>query len=555
MPADCYLFGEFTVDLSRASLLHAGTQVPLRPKSFDLLCYLLQRAGRLAGKDELLSAIWPEVVVTEDSLTRCVSEVRAAIGDGHQQLIKTVPKRGYVFTATVRELDSAADSAPPSAPEAPSSILRSWAPFGVASVALAIIAAASFAAFHRGSADPPRLSIVVLPFASLGADPKQAYIADVVTDDLTSAMARLRGATVISASSAFAFKGKPVELRELGDELKVRYALQGAVHRRGAGISISARLTDARSGQSLWSDQFEINRADLSSAQDDIVVRIANALDAELVVVESKRSIRRSAATLDAEDLAMQCDDASSLQQGESGAPSYELCERALQLDPGNVRALVRLALYYADRVERVQSPDPQADLARASDWAARALAVDPRYYGAHCASAVVLAAEHWVREAVAAAERCRSLNPSHARAYRILATLHFFLGEPEKTLAFAERGMRLSPRDVQIAAFLLFKGWGYFMMGNEEEALVWMRKAAAASPDSPSILAPLASVLALTGREAEARAMLAHYLSLKRTRTRTISQWDHRPDGNPMFLRLEERFKSGLRKAGMPER
>ncbi len=113
---------------------------------------------------------------------------------------------------------------------------------------------------------------------------------------------------------------------------------------------------------------------------------------------------------------------------------------------------------------------------------------------------------------------------------------------------------MRLSPRDHQMAAFLLFKGWGHFMPGQDAEALTWLRQAAAASPDSPSILAPLVSVLALTAHDEEAQAMLARYLSLKRTRSRTLAQWDRQPDSNPAFAQFAERFKSGLRRAGMPE-
>jgi len=210
--------------------------------------------------------------------------------------------------------------------------------------------------------------------------------------------------------------------------------------------------------------------------------------------------------------------------------------------------------LYYGDRVERLQSPDAKADLALARSWIDRALAIAPRYYAAHCANAVVLGGEHRVRDAIAEAERCREINPSHARAYRMLATFHFFMAEPDRTLQYAQEGLHLSPRDFQTASFLLFMGWGHFMKGQDEEALVWMRKAAAASPDSPSILAPYSAVLALTGHMEESRATMERYLSLKRARTKSIARWDHLPDDNPAFRAFSERFKDGLRKAGMPE-
>ncbi len=178
-----------------------------------------------------------------------------------------------------------------------------------------------------------------------------------------------------------------------------------------------------------------------------------------------------------------------------------------------------------------------------------------PGYDAVHCAHAVVLSAEGRVPEAIVAAGRCVELNPSNAYGYRILAALHFFLVEPERTLAHVDKGMRLSPRDPQLAGFMLFKGWALLQLQRDEEALVWLRKAAATSIDSPSILAPLIATLALTGRDEEARATLVRYLSLSSARNRTIAQWDAQPARNAAFRRFSERFKDGLRRAGMPER
>jgi tetratricopeptide (TPR) repeat protein len=165
-----------------------------------------------------------------------------------------------------------------------------------------------------------------------------------------------------------------------------------------------------------------------------------------------------------------------------------------------------------------------------------------------------VLEGQHRVLDGVAEAERCLALNPTYAGAYRNLALLHFFLAQPEKILEYADRGIRLSPRDPQTSTFLLMKGWAHMMLEQDEEGLVWFRRAAAASPPNPTMIAGLASELALTGRDAEARATLAQYLALEATRTRTIAQWDYIPDDNAGFMKFHLRFKSGLRKAGMPE-
>ena len=564
MSADAYRFADFTVDVVRARVLHGASEIALRPKSFALLHYLVSHADRLISKEELLATLWPHQVVTEDSLTRCVSEVRAALGDSAQQLIRTIARRGYVFAAPVTTCPEAVDNAASTdaagavAAELAPRCRPRWRRWPTIGLVLAFAATIAAAAWHLAprmqTAMPPRMTLVVLPFVNLGGDPAQAYFADGVTDDLTVALSRIHGATVIAAGTSFAFKGSTVDPKAIGRELNVRYILQGTVLRRDDGLRITTRLVDTGTAEALWSDQFDTGRGGQAQAQDEIVVRLASALDFALVRVESNRSSRHTPANLDAEDLAMQCVAASFVNQGESGPPSYELCERALQLDPQNTRALVRLATYHGERVERLQSPDPAVDLARARAWVDRAIAIDPEFELAHCANATVLAAEHKVRAAVVAAERCRQLNPSSARAYRTLATLHFFLVEPDKTIEYVDRGMRLSPRDPQLAGFLLFKGWAYVMMKRDEEALRWLRQAAATAPDSPSILAPLASALALAGHDDEARATLARYLSLKRTRTRTLAQWTHVPDASPAFDAFAERFKSGLRRAGMPE-
>jgi adenylate cyclase len=560
MAADRYLIGESTLDLALGHLCRNGTEVPLRPKSFALLQYLVTHAGRLVTKDELLSEIWPGVVVTEDSLTRCVSEARGALGDTDQKMIKTVSRRGYAYVGPVTKLDDrpAAVSASVEAPASRKHAVQGWrwAPALLATVAILIVAGGAWygISWRQQTNVPPRLSLVVLPFANLGEDPAQDYLGDVVTEDLTTALSRLRGSTVISADSALMLKGKVIDIKQAGRELGVRYALEGSVLRSDQSLRISARLVDTQALTTLWSDRFDVNRVDLLRTQDEIVERLASALQGELVQAEVNRASTDAASNVDADDLAMQCEASAYRLAGEVTTPRIELCERALGIDPRNVRALVRLATYYGSRVSRVQSTDREADLEQADTLVSRALEIDPGYYAAHCAKATVLEGRRRVSDAVAAAERCLALNPSSVDAYRALAILNFFLARPEQVLAYVDRGTRLSPRDPATPIFLLFKGWAYFLMGNDDESLVWLRRAAAAAPETPVILAALASQLALAGQDAEASATLKRYLALPGTRTRTVAQWDYVPDNNPAFAQFHQRFRSGLRKAGMPQ-
>src|SRR5882757_3678614 len=558
MSTDRYKIGEFTLDVSQGCLRRGDIEIALRPKSFALLQHLITHAGRLVTKDELLSKIWPNVIVTEDSLTRCISEARTALGDSGQTAIKTVSKRGYIFAGPVTQAadDPAVQPAPETTPVAANVFQRR--PRTILLVVLGVVALAGSvwyaATRERPATEHPRLSLIVLPFTNLNADPAQDYLGDIITSELTTALSRLRGATVIAAGSALTLKGKPVDIKQLGADLNVRYALEGSVLHSEGSVRINARLIDTQTVKTRWSDRFDVNRGDLLRAQDEIVTRLASMLHGELIQADTGRRTTAHAPNLDADDLAMQCE-AAPYRLDRAGLPGYELCERALAIDPDNVRALVQLAMFYGMRVSRVQSPDSAGDLERANGLVSRALEIDPGYYAAHCAKATVLEGQHRVTNGVAEAERCLALNPTYAGAYRNLALLHFFLAHPEQILEYADRGIHLSPRDPQTSTFLLMKGWAYMMLEQDEEGLVWFRRAAAASPQLPTILAGLTSELALTGRDAEARTTLAQYLALESTRTRTIAQWDYLPDDNAAFMKFHLRFKSGLRKAGMPER
>jgi adenylate cyclase len=498
------------------------------------------------------------VIVTEDSLTRCISEARAALGDTEQTAIKTVSKRGYLFTEPVTQIDDDAAVQPAAGPTPVAGNVFQRRPRASLLIVLGVLALAAVAWYATirewRATEHPRLSLIVLPFANLSADPAQDYLGDIITSELTTALSRLRGATVIAAGSALTLKGRAVEFKQLGADLDVRYALEGSVLRSGGSVRINARLIDTQTIKTLWSDRFDVDRADILRTQDEIVTRLASTLHGELIQADTRRSTTTNASNLDAEDLAMQCE-AAAYRVGLAGLPGYELCERALNIDPRNVRALVQLSMFYGMRVSRVQSPNAAADLERANGLVTRALEIDPHYYAAHCAKATVLEGQHRVVDGVVEAERCLALNPTYAGAYRNLALLHFFLAHPEQILEYADRGIRLSPRDPQTSTFLLLKGWAYMMLEQDEEGLTWFRRAAAASPNIPTMIAGLASELALTGRDAEARATLAQYLALDATRTRTIEQWDYIPDNNAAFMKFHWRFKSGLRKAGMPER
>ena len=295
-------FDRFALDLTRGCLRDAGQEVNLRPKAFEILCHLAENAGRLVPKQELFDAVWPNVIVSDDSLFQCIRELREALGDTEHRLIKTVSRRGYLFDATVTVgAASAAAALPPHA----SQVRGRRNAVRIGSVFLLLVALAAATVFwfiqprvsvtnsNQATPEPARWdSLVILPFQNLSGDPDQEYFADGITDDLTSSMSGRSPGRVISRNTAFAYKGKQVDVREVGRELDVRYVLEGGVERSGDRVRVTARLIDAPTAANLWTETFDIHRHDLDRLRDDVTARLARVLQIELIYAQEARSLR-----------------------------------------------------------------------------------------------------------------------------------------------------------------------------------------------------------------------------------------------------------------------
>jgi TolB-like protein len=540
--AQIFRFEEYTLDLKRGSLRAGDREIELRPKSFETLRYLIENAGRLISKDELIKAIWPNTTVGDESLARCVSDVRLALGDSDQRIIKTLQRRGYLFAAPI----SVDDRTSPT----PSGALRA----GLSAEHQARLPDPTNVAMPHSY---PRLSLVVLPFINLSGDTTQDYLADIITEGLTACLSRIRDSFVIARTTAFTYKGKALDVKQIGRELGVLYVLEGSAQQSGRRVRVSAQLVDADTGAHLWADRFDSDQADLFQMQDEIVTRLARALEIELAAVEAAHISSTRSENLDAEEMALR-GEAIFLAYGvyrDEAEAGFDLCERALEIDPNNVRALSIIAEKFATRVSSLQSIDREADIRRAHELATRALATDPNSYHAHQAMARVMLAEKRPQEAIVAAERSLSLNPGFIPAYRNLCVATTYLGNPQKTVEYADKAMRLSPSDPYLAFFHLFKAVGCFMQHRDDEATASLRRAVAYSPEFSNAVAWLAAVLALTGHEAEARDALKRYFLIRGTKSRTIAQWKSLAySDNAIYLAFRERYYKGLRKAGMPE-
>jgi len=405
---------------------------------------------------------------------------------------------------------------------------------------------------------PERLSIVVLPFVNLSGDAAKDYIADVITDGVTTNLSRIANSFVIARSTAFTYKGKPVDVRLLGRDLGVRYVLEGSAQLVGSLVRVSAQLIDAESGAHLWTDQFDANLSNVLEMQDEIIKRLAGPLELRLIDVEAARIARTPPANLHAQDLALQC------MAGvvprfmiEGNDPAFGVCERAVQVDERNAIALTFLSLKYITPVLQMQSTDPQTDIRQAAEFAARALAADRNFYWAHLASAAVLIAHKRHEEAIVELEQTLALNPGFTTAYALLCEANNYLGRPDMGMEYVDKAIRLSPRDPLLAWFYAEKAWALLMQQKDDLAIEWLRRTLKIHPDIPIQYALLASTLALTGRQAEASETLKRYLSLKGTTSKTIAEFrpQHRAlSDNPKWLAYSDRLVEGLRKAGMSE-
>jgi TolB-like protein/class 3 adenylate cyclase/Flp pilus assembly protein TadD len=403
---------------------------------------------------------------------------------------------------------------------------------------------------------PPRLSIVVLPFINMNGDPAHEYLSDVLTDQLTASLSRIRGAFVIARSTAFTYKGKAVDVRQIGQDLGVRYVLEGSEQHRDNRVRVTAQLINAQTGGHVWADTLDVDRIDLLDMQDEIVTRLARALDVEMPVIEAARIARTRPDNLEAEELAMR--GRASLIASTPGSAeedaAYSLCERALQLDERNVDALSILAFKYAIRPANLLSADPQADIRQAQELVSRALAIEPDNYRAHSANFWILIAKGRPDEALVEAEKLLDLNPSVIPSYQGMCIVNLLMGRPEKTLEYANWAIRLSPRDPSLWSLYFPKGIAYSMLQNGAQAIEWYRRVVAMAPQYPLAKLFLAAELALSGAEPDAREMLLRYLSLKGARARTLTQFEMVRKAFFHHPVTAERFAEGLRKAGMPE-
>jgi class 3 adenylate cyclase/TolB-like protein len=513
------------------------------------------------------------ICISDDAYRQVRDKLDVAFEDAGERQLKNIARPVRVFRVA---LDDARRAKPiwPRHNASPAVGRDRWSARVTAiGAALVLIAGAGGAAlyFHLGrpavvsqTSDrlanlSERFSIVVLPFANLSGDPSQDYLADVISDELTTSFSRFRDSFVISRSTAFTYKGKPIDVRQIGKDLGVRYLLEGSVEPSGDRLRVHAQLIDTESDAHVWADQFDEDRSDLLQMQDAIVTRIARAIGIK-ITAEKARWAQTRASNATAEDLAWRCTAAlmRSYWTPEDDS-AYRLCEQALEIDPKNIRALSYLSFKFIHRASSFARPDHQADIRRADELASLAIRIDPDYSPARTAKGDVLLLEGRYREAIDSYTQAQMLFPGSIQPG--LALAYAYVGEAEQAITYADRAMRLSPQDPISRWPLLYlaKGLALGILQDYKEAIVWIERAEAAAPEMQLMGLVRAALLALAGQEDDARATMQRYLASDKAPIRTHTQWKALwqaplPADNPRLNTWIQKFNEGLRKAGLPE-
>jgi TolB-like protein/Tfp pilus assembly protein PilF len=518
-----YLFDDCALDTDRRELVRAGAPVALQPQVFDVLAFLIANRSHVVSKDELIDAVWDGRAVSESALTSRINAARIAIGDSGeaQRLIRTAARRGFRFVGAVREPASAA--APEPATQAPA------------------------------QDNPQRLSIIVLPFANLGGEPDHESFVDGVTESLTTDLSRIRGSFVIARHTAFTYKDKAIDLKQIGRELGVRYALEGSILRSGERMRINAQLVDAETGAHLWADRFDKALADLFAAQDEIVARIARQLDAALVTAEARRAERSPHPdSMDFYFRGKAC-----FNKGEDPANSARaqaLFSEALKIDPDNVDALVWTAFIDASQAaSNFNAGGGAARFAAAERNAARALSLAPDHAQAHFVFGFVMGVTKRVERAMAESRHALELDPNLAFAHAMMGLHALHLGQGEETEGHVLEALRLSPLDAFAFAWCTIAGFAKNSLGRYEEAISWLRRGISRNSTFPMAHFHLGSALAHLGRMDEARAAAEAGLALDPTFNLASFRAAELSD-DPYYFAWRERLIDGMRIAGVPE-
>lgn len=430
-----FAFGPFVLNPEAGTLLRQGVPVPIGYRALLLLTELVRHPGEVLTKTDLMDVAWPGTAVEESNLSVQIGSLRKLLGPTSDGLewIATIARVGYRFAGEIGKLNDMTVGRNPS---------------------------------------EPGPSIAVLPFVNLSGDIEQQYFADGLAEDIITRLSRLRWLFVAARNSSFSYQGKPVDVKQMGGELGVRYVLAGSVRRSGQRLRIGAELGDTSSGRQVWSERYDVQLVDFFELQDQIADSVIGAIEPRLYAAEQQRFLGRSPGNLDAWGFVMKAMPHVWTWGSTADIDAAErLLKQATDLDPHYPRANSLLACMRASRV-LLGIVDPATELAAAQDMAERAIQRDPEDPWTHLAAGFSQMIGRHFDQAVEALTEAISLNPSLAIAHMIFGSTYGYGGLPEDGMHHLAIAERLSPRDFTQAANLSIKGMCHFVAGNFPESV-----------------------------------------------------------------------------------
>jgi TolB-like protein len=521
-----YLFEEYAFDTDRRELHRGADVVSVAPQVFDLLDYLIRNRERVVSKDDLIHAIWNGRIVTDAALTTRLNVARNAIGDSgeQQRLIKTLPRKGFRFVGQVREAQG------PTSAEVADNLAEPPKP------ALTL---------------PNKPSIAVLPFANLSSDPEQEYFADGVVEDITMALSLFRWLFVIARNSSFTYKGRAVDVKQVGRDLGVRYVLEGSVRKAGNRIRIAGQLIDAETGAHLWADHFDGALEDMFDLQDQVTASVVGAIEPKLQRAEIERARRKPTENLDAHDYYLRGLAKARRWTSDTNSEALHLFCKAIELDPRLACAYGMAAWCGARRKGNGWMNERLQESAEATRLARKAVHLGADDPVALCMGGYVLAfVAHEFDDAAAFMERGLTVNPNFALAWMLSAWLRVWRGEPDLALEHVARAIRLNPLDPYVSGMHGAMAYAHFLAGRYDAAAAWAETSMRENPIFLLAICMSAAAHALAGRLEQAQRDIARALEYA-PGLRASNLGDLAP-----FRRAEDlaRFAEGLRKAGLPK-
>jgi TolB-like protein len=521
-----FLFTNHILDIDRRELSCAGQRVALEPQVFDVLLYLVQNSDRVVSKDELFDKVWDGRIVSESTLTSRINAVRKAVNDNgrDQQLVRTVARKGFRFVGEVQAQSAEVRPTPAPSPTA-----------------------------HE--ADHPRLAlpvldrtaIAVLPFVNMSGEIEQEYFSDGISEDIITALSKLRWFSVIARNSSFINKGKAVHMKQVAEELGVDYVVEGSVRKGGDRVRITAQLNDVATGSHLWAERYDRGLADVFAVQDEITEAIAAAVEPQLYAAENFRAQRKPPDSLDAWDLVMRALSHYWRVTRQDHVVAQALLEKAIALDPNYGKALGLLGTSYMFTAH-MGWMDMAVAMPIGERAALAAIRADDEDPWAHNALGHVHLFARRFEDSLAEFETALRLNPSFALAQGYYGLALSYSGRWQEADEAARRAIRFSPRDPYAPVYFGIKAYARFLGGDYEEAIRLAHEALRQRGDFVGAHRVLTSAAGMAGRTQLARSALQE---LRRAQPNVSLAWI--TEFMPIKLAADrDCYLEGFRRAGL---